>query len=49
MQPLKIEKEPVVACISLWLLVFTIITFGIYSTGVSSYGMNAANALIGAR
>ena len=49
LQPLKIEKEPVVACISLWLLVFTIITFGIYSTGVSSYGMNAANALIGAR
>ena len=49
LQPLKIEKEPVVACISLWLLVFTIITFGIYSTGVSSYGMNAANALIGVR
>ena len=49
LQPLKIEKEPVVACVSLWLLVFTIISFGIYSAGVSSYGMNAANALIGVR
>jgi multicomponent Na+:H+ antiporter subunit D len=49
LQPLKIEKEPVLACVSLWLLVFTIIIFGIYSAGVSSYGMNAANALIGVR
>ena len=49
LQPLKIEKHPELACISLWLLVFTIIIFGIYSAGVSLYGMNAANALIGVR
>ena len=48
-QPLKIEKEPAVAYISLWLMVIAIIVFGIYSNGVSSSGILAANALIGAR
>ncbi len=48
-QPLKIEKEPAVAYIPLWLMVIAIIVFGIYSNGVSSSGILAANALIGAR
>ena len=48
-QPLKIEKEPTVAYISLWLMVITIAIFGIYSHGVSSSGMLAANALVGSR
>ena len=47
-QQLKIEKEPVVAYMSLWLMVITIIVFGIYSHGVSSSGIFAANALFGA-
>ena len=47
-QPLKIEKEPIGAYISLWLMVITIAVFGIYSHGVSSSGLLAANALVGA-
>jgi multicomponent Na+:H+ antiporter subunit D len=48
-QPLKIDKEPALAYLPVWLLVGVIMIFGIYSGDVISSGIGAANALIGAR
>ena len=47
-KPLKIEKEPIMAYLPVWMMVAVIVVFGVYSNDIVMSGIGAANALIGA-